>query len=157
MRATYQQIADYLSSAAALLERYGVVLRDGRDDLEILEDGMGRLSFELVGRIGAPGASAIEVREEFGPVANDLYERTGYEFELLDRERDHRRAWHMHSTEWFRRTHLVVVHEHCDRPIGHAACQHYEGSPVRDVYAGIVALVDAWTAPTQDCARLRCL
>jgi hypothetical protein len=52
---------------------------------------------------------------------------------------------------------MVVVHEHCEQPVGHAVCPHYEGSPIRDAYAGIVALMRVWTDPAPDCSNLRCL
>jgi hypothetical protein len=63
----------------------------------------------------------------------------------------------VHFPEWFRARHLVLVHEHCERPIGRVACEHYEGSPIKDGFAGVVALLDVWTAEPPDCASLRCL
>jgi len=162
MQGTYQEISEYLSAAAALLERHGVALRlpGQQADLELLEDSSGRLSFELVGDLpGAadPTCSEIAVREEFHPLGSDRYERRRYEYEILDRERDYRRAFHLHFPEWFERTFMVVVHEHCERPVGHVACPHYEGSPIRDAFAGIVALMAIWVDPTPDCPELRCL
>jgi hypothetical protein len=162
MRGTYQEISRYLTSAAVLLERYGVTLRlpGHSDELELLEDPSGRLSFELLGDLPSeadPGRSEIAVREEFRPLGGGRYERSRYEYEIIDRERDHRRAFHLHFPEWFERTFMVVVHEHCEQPVGHVACPHYEGSPIRDAYAGIVALMRVWTDPAPDCAELRCL
>ena len=58
--------------------------------------------------------------------------------------------------QWFERRYLVVVHEHCERPLGDAACDHYEGSPIRDGYAGVMVLIDAWT-DEPGCFELRCL
>jgi len=52
---------------------------------------------------------------------------------------------------------MVVVHEHCERPVGHAGCPYYEGRPIRDAFAGIVALIGTWVGPTPDCSELRCL
>jgi hypothetical protein len=51
----------------------------------------------------------------------------------------------------------VVVHEHCEQPIGTVECAHYEGSPVRDAFAAVVALVDAWIADPPECSDVRCL
>jgi hypothetical protein len=76
---------------------------------------------------------------------------------LLDHERDFRRAHHLHDRDVFVRRFNVVVHEHCERPIGNVQCAHYEGSPIRDAFAGVVALLDAWTADPPECADLRCL
>jgi hypothetical protein len=162
MRARYREVEAYLLGVASLLERHGVVLRDPADgeDLVIREDPTGALSFALVGDLpDAPGAAPAEIaiREQFRPVGPDQYERTGYAHELLDRPRDCRRALHLHSPEWFEREFLVVVHEHCERPIGRSACDHYEGSPVGDAYAGVLALMAIWVGDVPDCSALRCL
>lgn len=162
MLGTAHAIEDYLSAVATLLERYGVNVRapSGMAAVELLEDSGGRLSFELLGHLpngGAGDRSEIAVREVFERVGQDQYERIGYEYELLDRERDYRRALHLHVPEWFRARYLVLVHEHCERPIGRVACEHYEGSPLRDAFAGIGALIDVWTSEPPDCDSLRCL
>ena len=161
MRGTYEEIAEYVSGVAALLERFGATLRlPFGTDLELLEDPSGQLSFELLGDLpdGAdPARSEVALREAFHPVGVGLYERTLYEYELVDRERDYRRALHLHFPEWFHRRFLVVVHEHCERPVGHTECEHYEGSPIKDAYAGVVALMGIWTGPTPVCSELRCL
>ncbi len=164
MRGTYEEISRYLSSAALLLERYGVTLRlsGHSDELEILEDSSGSLSFEILGDLPSDadlgrGRSQIAIREEFHPIGVGRYERSRYEYEIIDRERDHRRAFHLHHPAWFERTFMVVVHEHCEQPVGHAVCPHYEGSPIRDAHAGIVALMRVWMDPAPDCSELRCL
>jgi hypothetical protein len=151
----------YLLGVADLAERFGVVLDlPHAGPLELLEDDAGRLSYELrgslAGRAGAPRAR-VRIGEEFTPHGRHRYERSRYAFELLDPERDFRRAFHLHDTEWFQRRHLVVVHEHCERPIGRVECAHYQGAPIRDGYSGVVALLDAWAADPPDCARLTCL
>jgi hypothetical protein len=162
MRGTSESIAEYLSDIATLLERYGVSLRFATrsDDLELLEDQSGNLSFELLGSLpddATPARSEIAIREAFEPIGPDRNERTEYEYELVDRERDYRRAFHLRFPDWFRARYLVLVHEHCERPIGRIACDHYEGSPLKDGFAGILALVDVWTAEPPACAELRCL
>jgi hypothetical protein len=162
MRGTAHAIEDYLSAVATLLERYGVIVRNpsGLAAVELLEDAGGHLSFELLGHLpdGRPDdRSEIAVREVFERVGDDQYERIGYEYELIDRERDYRRTFHLHYPEWFRARYLVLVHEHCERPIGRVACEHYEGSPLKDAFAGIAALLDVWTSEPPDCDALRCL
>ncbi len=162
MRGTQDAIGDYLSAAATLLDRFGVMLRlpSGTGELELLHDASGHLSFELLGDLPVSfdaARSEIAVREAFAPTGPGLYVRTRYEYELLDRERDYRRAFHMHTPEWFGERYLVFVHEHCERPIGRVACEHYEGSPVKDVFAGIFQLIDVWTDTPPDCSALRCL
>ncbi len=162
MRGDYVEVAEYLLRVAALLERYGIALRlpQGTDELEILEDPAGDLSFELLGDLpdsATPSRSEIIVRERFDRVGQDQYARAGYEYEILDRERGYRWSFHLHDPEWFQREFLVVVHEHCESPIGHVSCKHYEGSPIKDAYAGVEALMDVWTGPPPDCSRLTCL
>ncbi len=162
MRGTSEAIADYLSAIATLLERHGVSLRSpsGSSDLELMEDPSGNLSFELLGTLPddvTPARSEIAIREAFEPIGEGRYERTEYEYELLDRERGYRRAFHLHFADWFRARYLVLVHEHCERPIGRIACEHYEGSPLKDAFAGVVALIDVWTDEPPECSGLRCL
>jgi hypothetical protein len=155
-------VDDYASRLVELLERYGVVLTKPApaERAEILDADDGSLSFELIGSLPdgrQPALSTIEIRERFHPIEGDRFERVGYVYELLDHERDFRRAFHMHDPEWFEHTYLVLVHEHCERPVKHASCDHYHGRPVRDGYAGVVALFDAWTDEPPVCSKLRCL
>lgn len=162
MQLSNEWVDDYASRLVALLERYGVVVSKpaSREPVEILEADDGSLTLELIGSLTdgrEPPLSTLELRERFQPVAGDLFERDRYEYELLDRERDYRRAFHLHDPDWFERRYLVVVHEHCERPIGRAACAHYHGSPMRDGYAGVVRLIDAWTGEQSDCSLLVCL
>jgi hypothetical protein len=162
MRGTYAAIEAYVSQVAVLLERYGVRLRlpGGGGGLEILEDDAGRLSFKLAGDLfdsTPPSGSEIVIRERFDLIGRDTYFRSAYEYELLDRTRDFRRSFHLHHPEWFRREFMVVVHEHCEHPIGYAPCRHYEGSPIRDAYAGVSILMEVWMGDTPECSDLRCL
>jgi hypothetical protein len=84
------------------------------------------------------------------------FERAAYAYELLDPERDLRRAFHLHDPEWFMARFLVLTHEHCEQPIGHARCAHLHGQPVRDAYRGIELLMAAWLDEV-DCTSLPCL
>jgi hypothetical protein len=162
MRGSDRELEAYVLKVANLLERFGGALRLPADDtdLEVFEDDAGGLSFELGAdlprELGSP-RSEIVIRETFDSVGPGAYERSGYEYELIDRARGYRRAFHLHDPEWFERRFLVVVHEHCERPIGSQRCSHYEGAPIRDAYAGIYALIDTWIADPPDCSRLRCL
>lgn len=154
-------VDDYAVRIAELLERYGVVLTAPGPGapVEVLEADDGSLSFELLGAIPHgrdPARSTFAVRERFRPIDRNRYERDGYEYELVDRERSFRRAFHFHDADWFERHYLVLVHEHCEQPLGQSACDHYHGAPVRDGYAGVVALLDAWTGEPS-CSGLECL
>ena len=162
MQLSDEEVDDYASRLVALLERFGVVLtKPGLyEPVDLLEADDGSLSFELIGSLPdgrAPARSTLELRERFQPIAGARFERDRYVYELLDRERDFRRAFHLHDPEWFERRYLVVVHEHCERPIGTAQCAQYSGSPIRDGYAGAVTLIDAWTDGPSDCSVLPCL
>ena len=154
-------VDDYASRIVELLERYGVVLsKPGPGEpVEVLEADDGSLSFEVAGSLPdgrAPALSTFEVREHFRAIHGERYERDGYEYELIDRERDFRRSFHFHDSAWFETRHLVVVHEHCEQPIGDRSCDLYQGAPIRDGYAGVMALVDAWTSEP-GCSQLVCL
>jgi hypothetical protein len=161
MRGSRAQIGDYVAGVAMLLERSGVALHLPEDGLlgasEWTRDGS--LGFDLVGELATdrPPTARIRVRERFERAGPDDYERVGYEYELLDRELGLRRASHLHDPDWFARTFMVVVHEHCEHPIGQVICSHYVGTPIRDAFAGVMALMAAWAEGKVDCSGLRCL
>lgn len=162
MQLTNAGLEDYISRVAELLERYGVVLDLQPDqDLVLDQSPSGAVSFEVRGFLPdgrKPPRSTLELREVWRPVAAGELERAEYEFELLDHERDIRRAFHRHDVDVFIRRFQVVVHEHCERPIGSAPCPHGAGNPVRDAYGGVELLVGLWVHPgVTDCAAMRCL
>lgn len=158
MRLTDHGLETYLSDVADLLERYG---------LEPDSPGQGLTIDEAVGarrlavRAFPPGVrsttAGVELRETWVGDGTGSFERSEYAYELVDQLSDFRRAFHMHFPEWFRRRFLVVVHEHCERPIGRIDCEHFEGTPIRDAFAGVLAIVDVWTGEAPDCSALRCL
>jgi hypothetical protein len=158
----YGELDEYASRVVELLERYGISLSRPApgESIEVLEADDGSLSLEVRGSLPdgrvAP-LSEVVLRERFEPFGPDRLERTGYEYELIDHEREARRAFHLHDAEWFERRFLVVVHEHCEHPIGHRTCAHYQGSPIRDGYAAVETLLDVWTGPLPDCDALSCL
>ena len=162
MQLSDEGVDDYAARLVALLERFGVVLtKPGLDEpVDLLEADDGSLSFELVGSLPdgrEPARSTVALREQFQPIGAAGFERDRYAYELVDRERGFRRAFHLHDPDWFERRYLVVVHEHCERPIGTAQCAHYHGSPIRDGHAGAISLIDAWTGEPPDCSALPCL
>jgi hypothetical protein len=158
---TGAEVEAYLVGVAALLDAFGATLQlTNQNELELLEDPEGRLTFELMGELpGEPGAppATLVAWERFVPVGPDAYERSEYVYEVLDRERDYRRGFHLHSPDWFGRNYLVVVHEHFEQPVGHEPCPHYEGLPIHDGYAGVAKLMEVWAGPAPDRATLRCL
>ena len=159
MRLTDAGLDDHLVAVAELLERYGVAL-DLAGELEIEVATTGERTFELRGYLPdgrmSPRAS-VDLREKWIPDEMGALERAEYVYELLDHERGFRRAHHLHDRDVFVRRFSVAVHEHCERPIGSVECAHYEGSPIRDAFAGVVAVIDAWTGDPPECSDLRCL
>ena len=160
MRLSGSALEDYLADVVELLERYGALVDEDPQPF-INASPSGTRWFELRaglpdGRV--PSRSAIGVREAWQPVAADAFERREYEYELLDRDRDYRRAFHLHDRELFARFFDVVVHEHCEQPIGTSTCDHYAGQPVRDAFAGVEILIGTWVNPSElDCDALTCL
>lgn len=158
MRLTDDGLDTYLASVADLLDRYGLELDSNDQSLTIDQSGDARrLGVRALLPEGASTGAVVEIRETWVTVGAGVFERVEYAYELIDDARDVRRAFHLHFQEWFERRFLVVVHEHCEHPIGEVRCGHYEGSPIRDAFAGVMALIDAWTAEPADCAALRCL
>lgn len=158
MRASDTGLSAYLSEVAELMERFGIVLAE--DELVIGEGPDGHRTFALRGFLPEgrrPPRSILELRERWRPVGADAFERAEYAYELLDRERSVRRAFHLHDADVFVRRFQVVVHEHCEQPIGRSVCDHHEGSPVKDGFAAVLLLVDAWTGDRPDCSALPCL
>ena len=162
MQLSVAELEDYLSRIAELLERSGVVLDlEPTAPLVLDESPSGAMSFTLRGFLPDgrfPPLSVLEVRERWRRLAPDQLERREYEFELLDHERGVRRAFHLHDSEDFIRRFHVVVHEHCEQPIGTAPCAHMTGPPVPDGYRGVELLLAAWSDPMPpDCAAITCL
>ncbi|HVL52886.1 MAG TPA: hypothetical protein VM344_01340 [Vitreimonas sp.] len=160
MRLRDDDLDTYLASVADLLDRYGVELDLVGRDLGIEQTRDSARTFDLRGFLPDAGSSTraiLEIRETWLADDAGTFERAEYAYELLDSGRAFRRAFHLHAPDWFERHFMVLVHEHCERPIGTFDCQHYEGSPLRDAFAGVLALIDAWTDEPPDCDRLRCL
>jgi hypothetical protein len=153
-------LVDYVANVGDQMERFGINLDASGGQIRV-RSGSGGLSYQLGGTLpDAPGApsATLSVTERWRRVDDRLLERTEYAYELLDRRRRFRRAWHRHDQLWFADRYQVIVHEHCENPIGEAACDHYAGFPVRDAFAGVELLVGAWMDPDPpDCATLRCL
>ena len=158
MELTLSELDEYLLALATLLDRHGVNLDS--DVLALDRTPSGAVGFELHGLLPAGSgehASMLTVREHWAPTG-DWLGRIEYGYEILDRRRDFRRAYHHHDADAFVRRYSVVVHEHCEKPIGKAPCAHVEGSPIRDGFAGVMRLIETWTDPEPpDCRAFRCL
>ena len=106
-----------------------------------------------------PKSSQLHLRERWRrPFRDQPWRLVAYAYELLDHERDVRFALHLHDPDRFVDTYRVVVHEHCESPIGSVRCGHYAGDPVGDCYQGVDRLLEVWTRDASlDCAALVCL
>lgn len=108
---------------------------------------------------GMPKSTQVDLMERWVRRFRDRpWRLLEYAYELLDHERDVRFALHLHAQDWFVDTYRVVVHEHCESPIGTVRCSHYAGDPVADAYEAVDRLLEVWTRDVPlDCTALTCL
>lgn len=155
MRASRRQLEAYLTDLAGHLWSLGADLTEP----ELLEAGDDVVGFELAGELpgaGVPKPGVIILRERWRTVGDEL-ERIEYGYELIDHPRERRRAYHLHDVEAYRAAYDVLVHEHCEEPMGTIVCHHYYGEPVTDGYAAFRLLYLAWSDESMGCDELRCL
>ena len=105
---------------------------------------------------GIPQNSEIRFVERWErPYLDQPWRLTEYAYDLLDHERDVRLALHLHHADWFVANFRVVVHEHCEKPIGVARCAHYAGRPVNGGLDALYRLLAVWMEdPPPDCSAL---
>jgi hypothetical protein len=125
-----------------------------------LRDPSGTLRFSILGVIpgSISGADSEIVLEEIWATARDgQWMRREYAYELIDRARHRRRAFHMHDGGLERRL-GVSAHEHCEEELGVSGCQHYVGRELPHGYLGLELLVAAWVeSGPLGCDHLTCL
>ena len=143
-----EDLATYLFRTGADFVERRLEYADGRTRAQLV------LEAELPGA-GLPPVSRVIVRETF-ELRDGSWEQVGYRYELVDREADGRRAFHLHDQELFLKRYRILVHEHCERPIGSARCEHYAGLPIRDSRDGVQRILRTWTDGF-DCDQLTCL
>lgn len=157
MRASQAQLASYISGLATYLVRLGAQLRS-QPTLDVYDGGV--LGFDIEAVLpgaGAPNAAEIRLSETWRPRGAG-FERDEYEYELVERERPRRRAFHRHHPETFLRRAETAIHEHCEEVLGQPECDHYVGLPLRDGYEAIERIQLAWTeADNLGCAGLDCM
>jgi hypothetical protein len=124
-------------------------------------DPDGTVAFSIVGAIPEPDSavtSEIDLDEVWRPAHDDQLRRDAYAYELIDRPRGRRRAFHMHDRDAATALFGTGVHEHCEEVLGHSACDHYLGRELPNGYLAIELLIAAWLEPGQlDCSSLICL
>jgi hypothetical protein len=158
VRLTSGELDDYVVDLAELAERYGITLNvsDG-PSLAVETEPDGAQRFNLSGFLPdgrQPPRSIVQIAEAWLPDAAGGYERSEYRYELIDHERGYRRAFHWHDESYFEHRFGVVVHEHCESPMGSAPCPHYFGAPVRDGYRAIELLISIWVGDPPHCLDL---
>lgn len=157
MRATRAQITSYVGGLATYLVRVGAELRT-QPTLDVYDGGV--LGFDIEAVLpgaGAPHSAEIRLSESWRP-HGAAFERDEYEYELVDRERLRRRAFHRHHPETFLRRAETAIHEHCEEVLGQPHCDHCVGRPLRDGYEAIERILLAWTEPGNlGCAGLDCM
>ena len=157
MRAGRAQLTSYVTGLATYLIRVGCELRS-QPTLDVYDGGA--LGFDIEAALpgtGSPMAADIRLSETWRP-GGTVFDRDEYEYELVDRERRRRRAYHRHDAQAFLRRTETAIHEHCEEVLGRPECDHYSGLPVRDGYDAIERLLIAWTEPGKlGCAGLDCM
>ena len=108
---------------------------------------------------GLPRSGELQFRERWHRRYSDQpWRLTEYAYELIDHERDVRVALHLHDQAWFVDTYRVVVHEHCEHPIGNVAYKHFAGTPITNSFDAVDRLLEIWTQDVPpDCSALMCL
>lgn len=149
----------YAERLAIHLESTGAELRP-RPEIQVFRSG-GVSRIDVRAELPGPElsmASTIELIERWRLEPRGEWELDSYTYDLIDRERGRRRAFHLHDRDFFIRRYRTVVHEHCEEGIGRLDCAHYAGVPMRDGHQAIDRLLKAWTDDGPfGCGNLDCL
>jgi hypothetical protein len=153
-----QALGEYVSGLAKATYSRGFELPSS----PIIEvDRTGFLAFSITGTIPDPAAAEaaeISLDEIWRPLPGQRWERREYTYDLIDRPRRRRRAFHLHDRDLAEATFGVPVHEHCEETLGEPTCAHYLGRAMPDGYLALEFLMAAWVEPgALGCEGLRCL
>lgn len=142
-----QSIDQYVSGLAKALYTQGFEL----PQVPTIElDEVGFLAFSIVGIVADPDVAEmaeISLDEIWRPLAEQRWERREYTYDLVDRPRRRRRAFHAHEGDLAEAELEASVHEHCEEILGQAVCQHYLGREFPNGYLAIDHLIAAWVEP----------
>lgn len=152
-----QALNQYVVGLAKALDTRGFEIEGG----PVAEfDPTGHVAYSVVGVLDEPdgGRTEIILDEIWRPLPERRWERREYTYDLVDRPRQRRRAFHLHDRELAEAALRTVVHEHCEERIGQPAGPHYLGRELPDGYRAIDLLLAAWLEPGDlGCASLICL
>jgi len=119
------------------------------------------LSFSIVGFLldrDYAEATELSLDEIWRPLPDRRWERREYTYDLIDRPRNRRRAFHLHDRERGQVRFGTAVHEHCEETLGEPTCRHYLGRALPNGYMGLDLLIAAWVEPGPlRCGDLICL
>ena len=150
-------IKRYIISALANLEGRGFEV-PGMVDAVI--DDTGALAFSVTGtcpEVSVGPVAEVRLDEVWQPIGVQLWERSEYAYDLVDRPMNRRRAWHMHAVRQSRAALGSPAHEHCEEVLGRPPCDHYLGMELRDIHEGIALIDGAWMEPGPlGCGALMC-
>jgi hypothetical protein len=151
-------VGEYVTGLAKSLYTRGFELAA---DPTVEVDDRGHLAFSVVGFIPDPvaaDASEISLAETWHVMPDQRWRRQEYAYDLIDRPRGRRRAFHLHDRAKVEAMRGTAVHEHCDEVLGRPTCSHYLGRDLPDGHVAIALLVAAWVKPgALGCASLDCL
>jgi len=123
-------------------------------------DEAGYIHLSVIAVIDDKTATAtLNLDEVWHPLPSALWQRNEYTYDLVDRGRQRRRAFHSHDRDVAEaRTGSAAVHEHCEEVLGQAECAHYIGRELPNGYWAIDLLLAAWLEPAElGCSALDCL
>jgi hypothetical protein len=158
---TTDELLTYLADLIEIVERFGAVVLPpyDADDVAWQQDGP-ELTFELATRLPVDRRSRevdLVFTERWRP-GGRKWELAEFAYELRHHQLDYRRALHRHDEAQFVKRFDVATHEHCETPMGLAACGHYFGEPVTGAIDGFYRLYGIWLSGQQpDCSELHCL
>ena len=161
--ASADDLITYLADLVGRLDSFAVTLLppNAREEIGLGQEEDGSLVIDLEARLPVARRSPdveLDLFERWTPAGRDTFERTAYRFELRNRDRGYRRAYHRHDVDHFVRSFDVATHEHCEAAIGFSICSHYRGLPVGDAVDAFDRLYNLWlTDAAPDCSALRCL
>ena len=152
------QLNRYVIGVAKALYTRGFELGDGPtaefDDAGDIVFGIAASTTAADGSVDAE----IVLDELWTPRPERRWERSEYTYDLVDRGRGRRRAFHLHDRALAQARLRSHVHEHCEETLGSPRCAHYLGREIPDGYFAVDLLVAAWLEPgSLGCSDLVCL